>query len=516
MNYEEILHSPILPARVVPPVEKASVSRIPVLIQGEQGTQKELIAKIIHHTGEWKSYRFYRIDCRILTDEGFTGEIARVLKETNYAAVPATVYLKDVGVLNWKLQMKVLGLIDDRVFTGETDRKIGENLRFLSSSSEDLREKTAKGTFSEDLYFRLNALSIHIPPLRERPADIPAIAHFLLTQHTKAMNLKKKAISDEVISLFQTYWWPANLKELERVLVRSAILSEGETLVEKDLFFEAENEKDSFLSFLKQFEPSSSVPQEKPPGDERNANSLPLFFIELVHRIKNPLVSVKTFTQLLREKFDDVEFRDYFYKIVTEDIEKIDSVLNGLLNYIKISTPLVKANTVHSVVEELLKKVETQLENSNVKIFRRYEKDLPETVVHEEQLRYILGSLIQYAMPSVPPNGSIGVLTKSVQGHAEPRPSGRMSAFQGGYIEVMIVFTGFRKPGEHFGSVLGLQPNPQDRAIELELRLVKEMIQKNKGTMELDVNEKKPRTFISVKLPIERRKIVYYQLANSQ
>ena len=81
--------------------------------------------------------------------------------------------------------------------------------------------------------------------------------------------------------------------------------------------------------------------------EDQNAYSLSLFFIELVHRIKNPLVSIKTFTQLLREKFDDAEFRDYFYRMVTEDIERIDSVLNGLINYIKINTPIEKTNTVH-------------------------------------------------------------------------------------------------------------------------------------------------------------------------
>ena len=103
----------------------------------------------------------------------------------------------------------------------------------------------------------------------------------------------------------------------------------------------------------------------KPPGlnpsglpDEQNANSLSLFLMELVHRIKNPLVSIKTFTQLLRDKFSDMEFREQFYRIVTEDIEKIDAVLNGLLSYIKINTPLEKKDTVHFILEDVLKRHE--------------------------------------------------------------------------------------------------------------------------------------------------------------
>jgi len=285
--------------------------------------------------------------------------------------------------------------------------------------------------------------------------------------------------------------------------------------MEKDLFFETENEKNSFTSFLRKTEVNLPGNQGKSLPDDQSAQYLPLFFIELVHRIKNPLVSIKTFTQLLREKFDEMEFREYFYKIVTEDIDKIDSVLNGLLNYIKINTPIVKTNTVNSILEDVLNKYEAQLENKKIRIFKKYEKDLPETIIHDEQLKYILNALLQYALPSIPPNGSIGLLTKSLQGQQEAGDSKTLLQKDGRYIEVMIVFTGYKKPVEQFETVLGIQAPQQERAIELELRLIREIIQKNKGMMKFEVNEKKPRTLISLKFPIERRKVIYYQLTNS-
>ena len=138
-----------------------------------------------------------------------------------------------------------------------------------------------------------------------------------------------------------------------------------------------------------------------------------IFFIELIHRIKNPLVSIKTFTQLLGEKLNDVEFRDCFYRIVTEDIDKIDSVLNGLLNYIKINTPIQKTETIHVILEEILKTFEGRLEKRKIKVFRKYEKDLPETSIHDEQLRYMISSILHYAFPTIPPDGSIGFMTKT-------------------------------------------------------------------------------------------------------
>jgi nitrogen-specific signal transduction histidine kinase len=223
------------------------------------------------------------------------------------------------------------------------------------------------------------------------------------------------------------------------------------------------------------------------------------------------LVSVKTFTQLLRDKFDDAEFREHFYRIVTDDIEKIDYVLNGLLSYIKINTPIEKRDTVHVILEDVLKKHEIQLEERKIKVFRKFEKDLPETIVHEEQLRYIFSALLQYSIPSIPPGGSIGILTKSFDLQSEPEISKLYPQKNGRFVEILIVFTGYKKPVEQFETVLGIPAGQKEEAVELELRLIKEVIQRNQGIMKFEVNEKKPRTIISLKFPIERRKLIYYQ-----
>jgi len=314
--------------------------------------------------------------------------------------------------------------------------------------------------------------------------------------------------------LLQNYWWPGNLRELQQVIVRSAMFSEGNILTEKDLLFETENGDKSFAAFLKKAEPRST---ESTPGDfssDKNTHMLSLFLMELVHRVKNPLVSIKTFTQLLRDKFNDGEFRQHFYKVVTEDIEKIDAVMNGLVRYIKINTPIEKKDTIHFILEDVLKKHESQLENKRIKVFKKFQKDLPETIVHDEQLRYILSALLQYALPFISPDGSIGVLTKSFDVETET-VGARISQQKGGrYIEILIVFSGYKKPFEQFETVLGIPGSQKEEAVELELRLIKEVLQKNQGTMKFEVNEKKPRTIISLRLPIERRRLIYYQPAN--
>ncbi len=514
MNYSELLHSAMIPRPVVPLVEKAAHNSAAVLILGEHGTEKELIAKIIHYIGDWKYYRFYKVECKAQTDDSLDDQLLRIFKENNFGAIPATLYLREIGELKPYNQSKLLELLEDGFFQNGAEKKVIKNLRFIASSSENLKEKIAQGNFSEDLYDRLNALLIRISPLRERPKEISAIAQYVLEDYSKKMKIKKVGISDNVLKLFQNYWWPGNLRELEQVIIRSAMFSEGESLMEKDLLFETENENESFMTFLKKAEVKPGEPKSERVSSEQNGNALSLFLIELVHRIKNPLVSVKTFTQLLREKFGDPEFREQFYRIVTEDIEKIDAVLNGLLSYIKINTPIEKKDTVHFILEDVLRRHEMELEDKKIKIFKRFEKDLPETIVHDEQLRYILNTLIQYAIPSIPPNGSMGFLTKSLGLSEQATTDKRRYQKDGTCVEILIVFTGYKKAIEQFEDVLGISAPEKEEAMELELRLIREIIRRNQGTMKFEVNEKKPRTLISLRFPIERRRLVYYQPGN--
>lgn len=513
-DYKEIIHSPLIPSQIVPLIMKASQSCVPVFIQGEKGTGKELVAKIIHHLGEWKDYRFHRMDCKLGSEGTFTEQLSSLFREVDCRVIPVTLYLKDAGYLGRSDQLRLLEIMEDGVFQNGIEKKVMKNLRVISSHSENLRERVTQGKFLEELYHRISALSILIPSLRDRAKEIPEIAQHILREQVQKMSIKKVEISPNVLSLFQNYWWPGNLREMEHVIIRSAIFSEGETLMEKDLLFDTESEKEGFISFLKEEDGKRLLSTEKRPTDEQEVQSLIIFFIELIHRIKNPLVSIKTFTQLLREKFNDVEFRDYFYRIVTEDIEKIDSVLNGLLNYIKINTPIQKTNTVHVILEEILKKHEDHLENRKIKIFKKLGENLPETSIHDEQLRYILNSILHYAIPSIPPHGSIGFMTKTYDVGKGNMESPRVFQKNGNYIEMLIVFSGMKQVPDPLESLLGASSDMKGEGIELELRLVKEIIEKHRGMMRMEVNDKKPKTLISLRFPVERRRVVYYPSIN--
>jgi nitrogen-specific signal transduction histidine kinase len=507
MNYHTLLHSPIVPTKAVPLIEKAGRTNAPVLILGEKGTAKELVAKLIHHSGEWKSRHFYKVDCKFLNEQVFKEQLSSFTKGASEGSIRGTLFLKEIGALGQTGQLNLLDVMEKGVFQFESERNLAQDLRIICSSSENLMGKVIQGQFLEDLYDRLNTLPIPIPSLRERSKEIPAIAHYLLEEHSPRMKLKKMEISPDALRLLETYWWPGNLREFERVILRSAVLSESENLTTQDLIAGLENERNSFISFVKKTKRDISSGAEK---REPQSPPLPIFLIELVHRIRNPLVSIKTFTQLLKEKFNDPEYRDYFYRIVSEDIEKIDSVLDGLLTYIRMNTPVNKSNTVHLLLEEILEKRSGLLEAKKIKVFKKFKKDLPETAVHDVQLRYILDTLLQVAVASTFPEGSIGLLTKTVDLSRMRRRNETGLTGEDRHVEILIVFTGSQPSAERFETVLGISSLGEDDSIELELRLVKEIIVKNRGIMTLEENESKTRTLVSLRFPVERRKVVYY------
>ncbi len=246
-------------------------------------------------------------------------------------------------------------------------------------------------------------------------------------------------------------------------------------------------------------------------SNEQSAPFLSSFFIELIDQIKKTLNSIKGFTQISRGKFSDREFGEYFYRAVTGDIEKMDMVLNGLVNYVKLNTPIRKTDTVHRFIEEVLGKHQAKLEEKGIKLFKKYEKELPETIVPDEQLRYIVSSVLQYAIDSIPSHGSMGLSTRSFIIEKEEDEAPDIFKKDGRYIEISVVFVMDRKQMEQ-----GMETpaHRKEEPLGLILRFVKEVVQRNRGMMRIETDEKRTKTFIFLKFPVERREVVYYQSVN--
>jgi len=278
----------------------------------------------------------------------------------------------------------------------------------------------------------------------------------------------------------------------------------------KDSFVKKEDEKDLLSSLINKSDVKSITPEEKSAPEEQIPYSLINIFMELVQRVKGSLAGMKTFAFLSKDKFSDAELGEDFYQIVSEDIEKTISLLNCFQDYINFNTPMKKMNTVNNIIEEILKNMEDQIHDKKIKIVKKqFEKNLPETSLPDEQLRYVLNSIIQYMVHSTRPYGSIGFLTQQFDPVGSEGEQMGLLQKDGKYIEVQIASMG-DKQRELLDLVPGMTADQGEGGVDLILQLVKEIVQRNRGALTLKINSQQSMSFLSVILPMERRKVVHY------
>ena len=210
----------------------------------------------------------------------------------------------------------------------------------------------------------------------------------------------------------------------------------------------------------------------------------------------------------------DQEFGNFLCRRITQEIHQADLLLNGLLNYFEVSFPTKKTGTVNILIEEVLRENQVRLKEKEVRIFKKLEKDLPEIVVPEKPLRYILSSILQYALTSVPSHGTLGLLTQSFVVR-EPGQDQTLLKNVRGYVGITLFFTGDKKCVESWGTELKIGTFRREEGADLLLQLVKEVVHRNRGVMKIKVDEKEAKRYVVLEFPVERRATLCYQNDNS-
>ena len=229
---------------------KAAATNFPVLITGESGTGKELFAQAIHHASARRLHPFVRINCAAIPRDlleselfgyekgAFTGAKTEGKPGKFELAHAGTVFLDEIGDLPAEMQPKLLRAIEDKEFERVGGTKIvRSDFRVIAATNQHLESMLATGRFRKDLFYRLNVISLHIPPLRERPADIAAIAENFLQQTAREANMEGISIHTDAERALRTYPWPGNVRELTNVLERSVSALEGHIIRVADLPF---------------------------------------------------------------------------------------------------------------------------------------------------------------------------------------------------------------------------------------------------------------------------------------
>jgi two-component system response regulator AtoC len=218
-----------------------------VLITGESGTGKELVARAIHRHGNRREAPFVAVNPAAIVESlieselfghergAFTGAHQRKLGKFELAQ-GGTLFLDEIGTLRAELQAKLLRVLQEREIerVGGT-RSIKIDVRVIAATNTDLKDAVSRGTFREDLYYRLNVVPIVVPPLRERAQDVPLLAEHFLRRDTRDFNKRIEGLSPEAIAALQAYRWPGNVRELENVIERCVVLADGPVIQLNDL-----------------------------------------------------------------------------------------------------------------------------------------------------------------------------------------------------------------------------------------------------------------------------------------
>jgi formate hydrogenlyase transcriptional activator len=241
-NFEEIVGESAALKQVLNLARMVAPADTTVLILGETGTGKELIARAIHRMSSRKNASFIKLNCAAIPAElleselfghengAFTGSVGRKIGRLELAD-RGTLLLDELGEFPVASQPKLLRVLEDQEFErlGST-RTIRVDMRLIAATNQDLSKRVAERQFRSDLYYRLNVFPIHMPALRERKEDIPLLVHYLAQKFARRMNKQINIIPAETMNALVNWKWPGNVRELENVMERSVIRSLGPIL----------------------------------------------------------------------------------------------------------------------------------------------------------------------------------------------------------------------------------------------------------------------------------------------
>jgi Nif-specific regulatory protein len=239
-RFENIIGDSPAMHEVFATVGQVANSRATVLLLGETGTGKEMIAKAIHYNSPRKDKPFVRVNCGAMTTTlleselfghvkgSFTGAIKDKIGRFE-AADQGTIFLDEIGTMEPQLQVKLLRVLQERELerVGDT-QTLKVDVRVIAATNVDLQEEVARNNFREDLFYRLNVVSIYLPPLRNRREDIPRLIDFFLDKYNSINGRNLRRISREMLNILLRYPWPGNVRELENAIERAVVLSSSE------------------------------------------------------------------------------------------------------------------------------------------------------------------------------------------------------------------------------------------------------------------------------------------------
>lgn len=246
-NVEDLIGKSEAMKSVLRQVESVAQTSSSVIITGESGTGKELVARAIHANSPRKFFPFVSVHCGALTESlleselfghekgAFTGAMYN-RKGRFEMADSGTIFLDEIATISTKMQVELLRVLESKTFMRVGGNKeISSDFRVICATNKDLKNMVEKGTFREDLFYRLNVVNIQIPPLRDRKEDIPELVNYFINKYCTSMNKPPASIDPAALNRIQEFNFPGNIRELENMIERAIVVGNGKKITLKDL-----------------------------------------------------------------------------------------------------------------------------------------------------------------------------------------------------------------------------------------------------------------------------------------
>jgi DNA-binding NtrC family response regulator len=487
------LEFPYLSRAVASLAPRFGMTKLPLLITGEVGCGQERVARAIHGLGasggSCVSLNAAEISADYLAQKSFEISCNRRLQET-----AVTLLIENLEKVFPSGQSALLNFLEE-------DQR-GE-WRLLTTARSNLLEKVYDGEFLEALYYKLATLTLKLPPLRERKEDISTIAGWFARFYGKTVGLDEVVFSTGASERLSNYLWFGNLHELETVVARTVVLRRKSLIDAPELVFDFSIDADIVdLPNVEEFAPPE--PQRKKElrlvtapaavhdglsaesgsenGHAKSAD-MNLVIHELAHELKNPMVTIKTFAQLLSDRYQDEDFRARFQDVVGGDIERMDDLLETLIEFADFSQPRASKVPLEEKLRTAVKEISEQCAKRQARINWKGNGYNREIRTDEAQLKYILRNVLLAVLAQAKVSSEIDIEVEK----------------QG------CVAISYVREGARVASVAQYlsapSSSPDETTLPLRILLAKQLLERNGGRMTIDQSDNE-RDTVRMEFPI--------------
>ncbi len=475
------LEFPYLSRSAATLVKRFALARLPLLVTGEIGCGQDRIALAMQRLQRTSDF-LVPINAAEVSVEYLSQKNYHLSFQGAVTAAPTTLVIENLDKSSPSAQALLLSFLE------QAEEK-SDQIRYLATAQSDLLEKVYRGEFLEALYYKLATLTLKLLPLRERRDDIPIVAAWFARNYAETMGLSEPTLALEASSRLSNYLWFGNLSELETVIARTLALHRKSRIEAADLVFDFGEdaihipELGDFSEFVPEesrADVKSGQPQLQPYGGQTAANGaangqvksieLNRVIHELAHELKNPMVTIKTFAQLLGDRYQDENFRTRFREVVGGDIERMDDLLEVLLEFADFAQPrrsdVVLSEKLRSVLSEIdgqCAKRQTRFEWKNNAAAHNVRAD-------ESQLVYILKHVL------------LAVLSQARMGSEIEIDASRQGALAISYLREGARVTSIT----HY---LDASSQPNESILPLRVLLAKHLLERNGGQFGMDQSD---------------------------